>query len=64
MSRLIPTSGVISTPVKIPQAQLEAVLNSVSTDRESLLGGGHRRRGLGPDDEGGPGPDDEGGPGP
>ena len=32
-----PTSGVISTPVKIPQAELEAVLNSVSTDREALL---------------------------
>ncbi len=32
-----PTSGVISPPVKIPQAELEAVLNSVSTDRDALL---------------------------
>ena len=58
-----PTSGVISTPVKIPQAELEAVLNSVSTDRDALLEE-EIEGGPGPDDEGGPGPDDEGGPGP
>ena len=68
----IDTAGVISTPVKIPQAQLEAVLNSVSTDREALLeedieggldpeGGPDDEGGLGPDGEFGP--DDEGGPG-
>ena len=58
-----PTSGVISPPVKIPQAELEAVLNSVSTDRDALLEE-EIEGGPGPDDEGGPGPDDEGGPGP
>ncbi len=56
-----PTSGVISPPVKIPQAELEAVLNSVSTDRDALLEE-EIEGGPGPDDEGGPGPDDEGWP--
>ena len=71
----IDTTGVISTPVKIPQAELEAVLNSVSTDREALLeediegglnpaGGPDDESESGPDDEGGPGPDGEFGPGP
>ncbi|MBT7998591.1 MAG: FecR domain-containing protein, partial [Betaproteobacteria bacterium] len=66
----IDTAGVISPPVKIPQAELEAVLNSVSTDRDALeqeeIEAGPEPDEAGPnsDDEGGPGPDDEGGPGP
>ena len=58
-----PTSGVISPPVKIPQAELEAVLNSVSTDRDALLEE-EIEGGPGPDDEGGPGPDGDAGPDP
>ena len=72
-----PTSGVISTPVKIPQEELESVLKSVSTDREALdqeeadadvegEAASDEDGGPGSDEEeGGPGPDgEEGGPGP
>ncbi|MEL0030868.1 MAG: FecR domain-containing protein, partial [Betaproteobacteria bacterium] len=60
------TSGSISAPVKIPQAELEAFLNATSTDRDTLDGeeSDPETEGEGSDEEGDGGSDDEGGQGP